>query len=560
MRALTLFCCICASLCAQIRDLATTADGSQLYFSTPYRLTGSAEPGYAKLLRYAGGHFDLFRSIDREDLYGAPYHDTNFYLAERPQVSADGSVVGYTASRNCQGGSHCVGYTLHTAHLAGSPDTTPGAGWFTLSPDGRYALVFVTESLYPGPNPALLDLAANTSVNLAQAGSAIGDGLQAVASGGAVLLQDAKGALIRTASGSVTRLALAVSPRQARLSADASTVVYEAASAGGEWQLRAYDIAGARDRLLASAGAPPYPTAFTSVFQPVVTRDGKTVAYLAGGQVLVQGTDGSASRTLIGAPDAFTALTISGSGNVAYAATDSGRLVRVDLPGGVVTALLPAIPHLEMVGGSAAPGARVDVALSNSPLSAAPVAAAGTLPAPVVARAGVITTFQVPWEANPGALFAATVAGSAAPLEEVLTRDVAESAPVFYTAPTPPNTYPPNTLGAREDFRRLLSAAFPAAAGEVVHLYATGLGAVTPALATGAVTPAGTLYRANVPLTCSVGGQAAEVLFAGLAPATVGVNQVDVRVPAGLSGWQNVFCNAAWGRIPVGARQAPPHR
>jgi uncharacterized protein (TIGR03437 family) len=97
-------------------------------------------------------------------------------------------------------------------------------------------------------------------------------------------------------------------------------------------------------------------------------------------------------------------------------------------------------------------------------------------------------------------------------------------------------------------------------AGEVVHLYATGLGAVTPPLATGAVTPSGTLYRANVPLTCSIGDQPAEVLFAGLAPGTVGVNQVDIRVPAGLSGWQNVFCNAAWGRIPVGMRQTPPHR
>jgi uncharacterized protein (TIGR03437 family) len=561
MRALLLSFCLCASLSAQIRDLAATDDGSRLYFSAPYRLTGSAEPGYQKLFRYAGGRFEVFRRLDRQELMGAPYHDTNFYLAERPQVSADGSVVGYTASRTCLGGSHCVAYTLHEAYLAGSPDTMPGAGWLTLSPGGRYALVFVTDALYPGPNPALLDLAANTSVNLAQAGSAIGDGLQAVAASGAVLLHDAAGALIRTAGGSSTRLALAGAPRQARLSADASTVVYEMASTGGEWLLRAYDIAGARDRLLASAAAPPYPTAFSSVFHPVVTRDGKMAAYLAGGQAVVRGTDGSAPQRLTDAPEGVAALTISGSGNMVYAATATSRLLRIDLPGGLVTELSSAVPHLEIVWGTAVPGARLDAAISNAPASALPVlSVSGGHTAPTVAHAGAITSFQVPWEAAEGSSAALTATGNPSPLEEVLELTVSLSNPVFYVAPTPPNTYPPYTLGAGGDFRRLLGAAAPAFAGGVVHLYATGLGAVSPPLATGAVTPPGTLYRAQAPLSCTVGAQPAEVLFAGLAPGGVGVDQLDLRVPPGLTGWQIVVCGGAWGQIPVGVRQAPPHR
>ena len=78
----------------------------------------------------------------------------------------------------------------------------------------------------------------------------------------------------------------------------------------------------------------------------------------------------------------------------------------------------------------------------------------------------------------------------------------------------------------------------PAKPGEIVHFYFTGLGAVAPPIATGAVTPVGTtLYRVQTPLTCQfrLAGSnqtfPADILFAGLAPGTVGVEQVDMRVP-----------------------------
>ncbi len=50
-------------LTAQIQDLATTDDGSVLYFSTPYRLKGSSDVGYSKIFRYTDNEFQLFREI-----------------------------------------------------------------------------------------------------------------------------------------------------------------------------------------------------------------------------------------------------------------------------------------------------------------------------------------------------------------------------------------------------------------------------------------------------------------------------------------------------------------
>ena len=73
----------------------------------------------------------------------------------------------------------------------------------------------------------------------------------------------------------------------------------------------------------------------------------------------------------------------------------------------------------------------------------------------------------------------------------------------------------------------------PAHAGELVILYATGLGQVAPAVATGAL-PAGA-SNTVAPVTLSIGGISVIPDFAGLAGCCVGLNQINVRVPAGVS-------------------------
>jgi uncharacterized protein (TIGR03437 family) len=78
----------------------------------------------------------------------------------------------------------------------------------------------------------------------------------------------------------------------------------------------------------------------------------------------------------------------------------------------------------------------------------------------------------------------------------------------------------------------LVTASNPAIGGEVVVIYATGLGGVNPTPRTGAAAPSSEpLARTSVAPLATVGGINAEVLFSGLAPGFVGLYQVNIRVP-----------------------------
>ncbi|MBI3934350.1 MAG: carboxypeptidase regulatory-like domain-containing protein [Acidobacteria bacterium] len=82
----------------------------------------------------------------------------------------------------------------------------------------------------------------------------------------------------------------------------------------------------------------------------------------------------------------------------------------------------------------------------------------------------------------------------------------------------------------------------PARRGEVVTIYASGLGPVTPASPTGLDSGAGgtTIPKlVNFP-TVRIGGQVAAVDFAGLAPTFVGLYQVNTIVPAGVALGDNI--------------------
>jgi uncharacterized protein (TIGR03437 family) len=71
----------------------------------------------------------------------------------------------------------------------------------------------------------------------------------------------------------------------------------------------------------------------------------------------------------------------------------------------------------------------------------------------------------------------------------------------------------------------------PATAGDALIIYATGLGAVTPSVASGANSQ-DQLRHTNVTPTVMIGGIQAQVLFSGLTPQFTGVNQVNIMVPS----------------------------
>ena len=96
-----------------------------------------------------------------------------------------------------------------------------------------------------------------------------------------------------------------------------------------------------------------------------------------------------------------------------------------------------------------------------------------------------------------------------------------------------------------------------AATGAVLLLFMTGDGDITPFLATGAtpsasITNTALLPKPRLPVTVTLGGVPATVLFAGIPSGLAGVTQIDIVVPANApSGAQNVV-------VTVGGVAAPP--
>jgi uncharacterized protein (TIGR03437 family) len=70
----------------------------------------------------------------------------------------------------------------------------------------------------------------------------------------------------------------------------------------------------------------------------------------------------------------------------------------------------------------------------------------------------------------------------------------------------------------------------PAKPNEAIVLFGTGLGLLSPALPTG---EAAKNNSTSVVPTITIDGNPADVQFSGAAPGFVGLNQVNVKIPAG---------------------------
>lgn len=81
----------------------------------------------------------------------------------------------------------------------------------------------------------------------------------------------------------------------------------------------------------------------------------------------------------------------------------------------------------------------------------------------------------------------------------------------------------------------IADSANPVKAGQAIVIYCTGLGEVTPAVPTGNAAPLSPLSNTVEPISVTIGGVAANVLFSGLTPGFVGLYQVNAIVPNGVT-------------------------
>lgn len=93
----------------------------------------------------------------------------------------------------------------------------------------------------------------------------------------------------------------------------------------------------------------------------------------------------------------------------------------------------------------------------------------------------------------------------------------------------------------------LVSAAKPAHAGELLTLFASGLGPTLPGVEPGQAFTASPIQTVSSPIGVLVNGKAGEVLYSGGYPNTVDNYQVNFRMPDGVtSGFASVQLSAAW--------------
>ena len=511
LRSICVAALACAPLAAQFRDLATTQDGAQLYFVSALRQRGTDQHLYDKIFRLDASGVSLAFLPPKPG--PAPYEQ---YSLGPLQVDGAGAWLLYGRRQNCTGGSSCFLNEQRSATLAGAWFTQNLGANASISRDARWAVS------YSSPGVMIRyawrrDLNAAVNVNLpaqpALPPSVATNGWVLIPAYDRLLLWD--GAAARTLAGAVAGAAM---------DDNATTVVYQTAGA----RLRVIDLAG--------GGEWPLGADDRDNTAPQLSSDGRAVLYLSrmydGPQVFFSARDGGEWMQLTDAEGGIQEAVLSGDGSVAWALTGTGAMLRIDTATGAVDERVAPVPAANLPG-PGVPGSAV--VLDGHGLDRV-TPRVGGLAMPVLSASGGRIVFQIPWDTPAGDTELA-LENSGGPFESAFPYTIQEFGPS--AVPLGDASAQPVPIAVHEDFGSPVTADNPATPGEVVHIYATGLGPVDPTVATGIPSPAVPLSRATLPLRWlwSAGSELpAEVLFAGLAPGLTGFYQVDVRVPAAPDG------------------------
>ncbi len=153
-------------------------------------------------------------------------------------------------------------------------------------------------------------------------------------------------------------------------------------------------------------------------------------------------------------------------------------------------------------------------------------------------RAGIVSAnateaiVQVPWDLQTGGIPVAVAGGGS--LSNTVDVSVVPAAPVIQAIV--------HSDGSA------VTADHPADRGELLAIYATGLGAVNSKVKSGKVSPSGMIVTTADTPTIQIAGQAAQVLFSGLTPGFVGLYQINVVIPASVEIGSATLTVAASGR------------
>ena len=490
---------------AQFSSLAVTDDGGQLYFLSerPLKSEGSLRLpaiGIYRIERQPDGTYGppiVFR---------APSATTKSEIYQRLDLgtTGDGTAVLWNEATKPVCGKLCnsLPYTIiGMLRSAGLENVETYSGLSRISRNGRYLLSISAK--------ALIDRSQKTPVYVSVSlPDAPADQVFGVTSYGQVLFRTADNLAIWTPS-NLKPVAGGVSYTNAVISDNGSIVAYE------DTNNRLTAVDAASGRVLWTAADSGNPSLSNDGQRLLFTQkvNGETQVFLA------TPTGSSGIRQLTSATGGVRSGILAGFGTRAFAVKESdGDLTEIDILAGTNRRLVSGPPKVSLndflvvapgkVGNVAAP---FEGQLLVNGVRAAPLGGG---------------QFQIPWRLEPGT-DAEIQIESDSPFGEIARSTVRLRAPSF-----------PNYSDVHY-FRP----------GQVVSFWGYGLGRVTPYVAEGQTAPASPLSNLNDALRCIVSppgvdpGQAADVLFAGLAPGMAGVYQVNIRLPETIPQLGLVFCD-----------------
>jgi uncharacterized protein (TIGR03437 family) len=261
--------------------------------------------------------------------------------------------------------------------------------------------------------------------------------------------------------------------------------------------------------------------------------------YVATDVGVFRSDDGGAtwSSFNLGLPNSFvTALAIDTTSRTLFAGTYGRGIYQVSLrPSGAggPSILARGVVNAASFAVVLAPGAMASIfgsGLARESAANSTLPVARTLGGATVTVNGVAAplffvspsqiNFQMPFE----------VTGSGANV--VVTTPDGSAAAFVAVAPAAPGVF---VGSVTHPGGRAVDSSNPATGGEILTMYATGLGLTTPAVASGVANP-NVAAPTVLPVTVTMGGTAVNVQYAGLAPGQVALHQINLAVPPGLTG------------------------
>lgn len=553
-----------ASLAAQVTGVSTYGDGAAVFFTTEMRPIGSDDPLGFKAYRL---------DPDGVALFAEPEWSSVVSISS----SSDGRVVAINRLRECSSGSHCFLDVQESVEIRIGESVRRLDGHAEISANGRYALLlrrtgygFVTDDVERTQGIQRLRLDLPDSVPEPFGPNPRDRKHLKIADDGSTLSPLPGPLVLNRADGETVDLGVSVDGLdEAWLLSDASGVIYESSTeVDGSRRIRLATVEGA-DVLLVDDGA-----------IAAVSADGSTLLFRKPvdgvQQLFLQSLSGGSAVQISAATSDVESATLSDDRRTAYYFADGSLVRATSTEREALIAKMPDVDRPEYNPGrtlrrgpSVAPGSAYRIygrRLSDSTKVAETPAGprlAGLRVTVNGASAAVLWAapyeigYQVNWE---------TELEPRLPVTIVADERSGWEYPFLIAAVTEAegrNALPEVAgwaVAVHQDFDRLLTLEDQAAPGEYVHLYLTGLGEVSPPVATGSPAPLSPLSRTTSGCASTAfDGETEreiEVLFAGLAPGLTGFYQVTLRVPRD---WRrSAFEPSCFGvRLPVNARLAP---